>query len=193
MSKELHRKIILASIIPWEPSKSGPSSNSKGCGNRGAWEYRKPCRFDIVSEIGTRNRPNDRREMMNVLLWIVQALLAALFLFTGGMKLVLPLEQMKGPVELPGLFLRFIGIAEVAGGLGLILPGIFRIKTELTPLAALGLLVIMVGATAITLKGGMVGPALFPLATGILLAFIAYWRWRRLPHPSRSVPQVNAR
>lgn len=129
---------------------------------------------------------------MNVVLWIVQALLAALFLFAGGMKLVMPLDQLKGPVELPGMFIRFIGIAEVAGGLGLILPGIFRIKTELTPLAALGLVIIMIGATAITLKTGMVGPSLFPLATGILLLFIAYWRWRRLPHPSRGVQAANA-
>jgi uncharacterized membrane protein YphA (DoxX/SURF4 family) len=57
------------------------------------------------------------------ILWGVQGLLAALFLFAGGMKLVMPIEMMKGPVELPGLLLRFIGVCEVLGAIGLILPG----------------------------------------------------------------------
>src|SRR5437879_11590246 len=63
------------------------------------------------------------RSTMNVALWIVQGLLAALFLFAGGAKLVLPLDQMAGPVALPGWFLRFLGVAEVLGALGLVLPG----------------------------------------------------------------------
>ena len=54
---------------------------------------------------------------MTYALWIVQGVLAALFLFAGGMKLVLPLEELKGPVELPGPFLRFIGVAEVFGAI----------------------------------------------------------------------------
>jgi hypothetical protein len=58
----------------------------------------------------------------NVLLWSVQGLLAALFLFAGGMKLVLPLEAMATQTGLPGLFLRFIGTAEVLGVIGLIRP-----------------------------------------------------------------------
>ena len=73
-----------------------------------------------------------------VLLWIVQGLLALLFVFAGGMKLVLPIEAMKGPIELPGLFLRFIGVAEVLGAVGLILPSLLRIRPGLTPLAACG-------------------------------------------------------
>ena len=91
---------------------------------------------------------------MNLALWIVQALLALLFLFAGGMKLVLPLEKMAGPIPLPGLFLRFIGVCEVLGGLGLILPGLVGIRTGLTPLAAVGLVIIMVGATAMGLMIG---------------------------------------
>ena len=62
---------------------------------------------------------------MNVALWIVQVLLGLLFIFAGGMKVVLPLDQLTGPVALPGAFIRFIGVAELAGGLGLILPGSF--------------------------------------------------------------------
>jgi hypothetical protein len=115
-------------------------------------------------------------------LWTVQGLLALLFLFAGGMKLVLPLDALKGPVPLPGLFLRFIGVAEVLGAIGLVLPGLLRIRPGLTPLAAAGLVIIMIGATAITLAGGEVAPALIPVVVGLLSAFVAYGRWRLAPH-----------
>ena len=133
-------------------------------------------------------------------LWIVQVLLAALFLFAGGMKLVLPLEKLTGPVPLPGLFMRFIGVAEVLGALGLILPGLLRIRPGLTPLAAAGLVTIRIGGTVVTLAGGDVAPALIPLVVGILAVFVAYGRWRMAPlqgstgsrAPSRQRPTVGA-
>jgi len=120
---------------------------------------------------------------MSYALWIVQGLLALIFLFAGGVKLVMPIEEMtkQMPLPLPGLFLRFIAVAEVLGALGLILPGLLRIRPGLTPLAAAGLVIIMVGATVLTLAGGDVGPALFPLVVGLLAAFVAYGRWRRTP------------
>ena len=111
-------------------------------------------------------------------LWIIQVLLAVLFLFAGGTKLILPLDKMQGPVALPGWFLRFIGVAEVLGGLGLILPTLLRIRPALTPVAASGLVIIMIGATAVTLMGGDVLPALLPAVVGFLLVFVAYNRWR---------------
>ena len=70
---------------------------------------------------------------MSRVLWVVQVLLAALFLFAGVMKLVMPLDQLAGPVELPGAFIRFIGVVEVLGALGLILPALLRIRPGLTP------------------------------------------------------------
>ena len=127
---------------------------------------------------------------MTYALWIVQGLLAALFLFAGGMKLVLPLEALAGPVPLPGLFLRFIGVAEVLGAIGLILPGLLRIRPGLTPLAAAGLVIIMIGATGVTLAGGDVAPALIPLVVGLLSAFVAYGRGRLALHRGRSHPSV---
>jgi hypothetical protein len=123
---------------------------------------------------------------MNYALWLVQGLLAALFLWAGGIKLVLPLEELTGPIPLPGLFLRFIGVCEVLGALGLILPGLLGIRPGLTPLAAAGLLIIMIGATVVTLMTGDVTMALIPLAVGLLTAFVAYCRWRLTPQLTAS-------
>jgi uncharacterized membrane protein YphA (DoxX/SURF4 family) len=126
------------------------------------------------------SRRNEQKQSVIVtsILWIVQGLLALLFLFAGSMKLILPIEAMTAQmtVPLPGLFLRFIAIAEVAGALGLILPGLLRIKPGLTKLAASGLLIIMIGATVVTLLGGDVASALFPLVIGLLCAVVAYGR-----------------
>lgn len=126
-----------------------------------------------------------RRSTLSIALWIVQALLALLFIWAGGIKLVLPLEKLAGPVALPGAFLRFIGVAELLGGLGLILPSLLRIRPELTPLAAAGLAIIMIGAVVITLIGGGIGLAVIPGATGLLAAFVAYGRWRLAPIHSK--------
>jgi DoxX-like family len=118
---------------------------------------------------------------MNIALWIAQGLLAALFLFAGGMKLILPIEEMTKQVPIPGLFLRFIAVCEVLGAIGLILPWLLRIRPGLTPLAAAGLVIIMVGATVLTLMTGGITMALIPLVVGILAAFVAYGRWRLEP------------
>jgi uncharacterized membrane protein YphA (DoxX/SURF4 family) len=127
---------------------------------------------------------------MTYVLWIVQVLLALLFLFAGGTKLVIPpdvLAKMGSPnqIALPGWFVRFIGVCEVLGALGLILPGLLRIKPILTPLAAAGLVVIMIGATALTIAADGVAAGLVPLVVGLLAAFVAYGRWRLVPHPAR--------
>lgn len=116
---------------------------------------------------------------MNIVLWILQVLLALLFVFGGVMKFVTPADQMAAQTGLPGSFLWFIGACEILGGLGLVLPSLLRIKPRLTPLAALGLVIIMIGATIVSLKAGPA--ALFPLVTGLLLAFVAYGRWRVAP------------
>ena len=118
---------------------------------------------------------------MNIALWIVQILLALLFLFASGTKLLLPIETLTamGPpnqVILPGLLLRFIGVCEVLGALGLVLPGLLRIRPKLTPLAAAGLLIIMIGATIITIMGPGVGAAVPAVVVGLLCAFVAYGR-----------------
>ena len=124
---------------------------------------------------------------MNIALWIVQALLAALFLFAGGVKLVMPIEEMlkQMPLPLPGWFLRFTAVVELLGAIGLILPRLLRIRPGLTPLAAAGLTIVMIGAVAYTLAAGDVASALMPLVVGLLCAFVAYGRWRTAPFAPR--------
>ena len=133
------------------------------------------------------------RPTMNVALWIVQGLLAALFLLAGGAKLVMSADQMAGPVALPVWFLRFIGVAEVLGALGLVLPGLLRVRPVLTPLAAAGLVIIMIGATVVMWAGGMVAVALMNLVVALLAAFVAYGRSRLAPYRDSSRPSVLGR
>ena len=117
---------------------------------------------------------------MNIALWILQVLLALFFLFAGVMKFVMPVADMAGQTGLPGWFFWFIGAVEILGGLGLLLPSLLRVKPVLTPLAAVGLVIVMIGATVLSIKGG-IAAALIPFVTGLLLAFVAYGRWRVAP------------
>lgn len=128
---------------------------------------------------------------VNLLLWIIQVLLAAMFLFAGGMKLLLPVAELTRETPLPGAFLRFIGVLEICGALGLLLPGALRIRTGLTPLAAAGLCLLMIGATFITLSGSQARMAWIPLATGILAAIVAYGRWRMMSAKSSVSPSIS--
>ena len=108
----------------------------------------------------------------NTLLWTLQILLAALYLFGGVFKVVAAPEAMQPdpstPPPLPIPFLRFIGAMEAIGALGLILPGLTGIRRGLTPLAAGALAFIMAGAVVTTVATMGVLPALFPLVVGIL-------------------------
>ena len=126
----------------------------------------------------------------NVTLWTIQMLLAALFLFAGTMKFVMPIEAMTREVALPGAFLHFIGIAEIVGALGLVLPGLLRVHRELTSLAAVGLVVIMSGATTLTVSGPNPAQAATPLIVGLLLVLIAHRRpparWPGRPSSARA-------
>ena len=124
---------------------------------------------------------------MKIALWIAQGLLAAIFLFAGGVKLIMPIEEMmkQMPIPLPGWFVRFTGVVELLGALGLIFPWLLRIRPGLTPLAAAGLVIVMIGATAYNLAAGDVASALITLVVGLLCAFVAYGRWRLTPPSTR--------
>jgi hypothetical protein len=124
---------------------------------------------------------------MKYALWIVQVLLTLLFLFAGIVKLVMPIETLEQQVHLPGLFLKGIAVAEILGALGLVLPGLFKIRQGLTPLAAMGLFIIMIGATVITLQTSDASLAILPAVTGILTVFVAYGRRRWMLSGSTSL------
>lgn len=140
-------------------------------------------RLPIEFQAGTAKKAAGNGRRKNAALWIVQGVLAALFLFTGGMKLFVPLNILSKqmPIALPGVFVRFLGASEILGAVGLILPGLLRIRRELTLLAASGLIVIMVGAITYTLAGGGGWTALMPFAVGVLLAWVARGRREYLP------------
>jgi DoxX-like protein len=139
---------------------------------------------NILSNQQTRTALASSREwMLNVTLWTIQGFLALLFLFTGGFKLLVPTNVLQAQLALPLpiWFIRAIGVIEVAGALGLILPQLTRIKPGLTPLAGGGLALEMAGATIVTVIAMGVAPALLPLLVGLLATFVAYgrgYRWR---------------
>jgi uncharacterized membrane protein YphA (DoxX/SURF4 family) len=114
----------------------------------------------------------------NSVLWIVQGLLAAMFLLAGIPKLIMSPEQMAapGPIQVPVLFVRFIGVCEILGAIGLILPALTGIKSWLTPLAAAGLVIIMIGATVVNLVDGPAPFAILTTVLGLMAAYVAYGR-----------------
>src|SRR5262249_44675645 len=116
-------------------------------------------------------------------LWVIQGLLAALFLFAGVMKLVMPIEALTQQIALPGWFLRFIGTCEVPGAIGLILPTALRIWPIFTSMAAAGLVVIMTGAVIISVTNFGVAEGILPGIVVLLCAIVIYGRgfrgWHR--------------
>ena len=135
------------------------------------------------------HRKHDR--LRNGGLWIVQGLLAALFLFAGGMKLITPVEVLSAMSPFPGEFIRFIGICEVLGAFGLILPWALVIRRELTPLAAAGLATIMIGATVSTLAIGGGALALVNVVIGVLAATVVYGRREALGGLRPTAPRLQ--
>ena len=111
-----------------------------------------------------------------VTLWVIQGLLAALFLFAGGFKLAMPLAALAKLSPFPPTFIKFIGICEVTGALGLLLPGLFHVGEGLTPVAAAGLAVITLGATTTTIATLGVAPAVLPFVVSILATVVVLGR-----------------
>jgi putative oxidoreductase len=120
-----------------------------------------------------------RSKVLNISLWVVQGLLAAMFGMAGVMKLTASAEQLvQGGmtfVQTYGMgMVRFIGVSEVLGALGLILPAATRIKPTLTPYAAVGIGVIMILASAYHVSEGQ--SFLFPFILLLMAAFVVWGR-----------------
>ena len=129
------------------------------------------------------------RRGLHVTLWMAQLLLALAFGMAGSLKLTQPIAklaaQMPWTPDVPLLLVRFIGLAEAAGALGLILPAATRIRPRLTPLAALGLATIMVLAAAFHISRGEFKVLPLHAVLGGLAAFVAWGRLTRAPVPER--------
>jgi putative oxidoreductase len=119
----------------------------------------------------------------------VQVLLGAAFMVGGLMKAIMPIADLAQnaawTADVPLALLRFIGVAELAGGLGLILPAATRIRPMLTPLAALGLATIMTLAFVFHIQRGEWDALPVNAVLGVLAAFVAWGRWRKAPIAAR--------
>jgi uncharacterized membrane protein len=122
---------------------------------------------------------------MHRALWVAQGLVAVVFACAGGSKLLTPPETLAMLSPFPVSFILVIGVCEVLGALGLILPLALKVRPEVTVLAAVGLTVIMVGATLSTLAMGLGVLALVPAGLGVLTALVAYGRRSLLTLPRR--------
>jgi len=136
----------------------------------------------------TTTRPRSPR--LHIALWVAQGLLAAAFGMAGAMKLATPITalaaQMGWPGDVPAALVRLIGAAELAGALGLVLPSALRIRPVLTPLAAAGLVAVMVLAAGFHLTRGEASMLPANLILGVLAAFVAWGRYRKAPIPARA-------
>jgi hypothetical protein len=124
---------------------------------------------------------------MNVLLWVLQVLLALAFLGHGGLMLFPPaaiVEQMNA--SLPRWFQIFIGVAEVLAAVGLTLPGLTRIQPRLVSAAAAGLMIVMISATFFHTMRGELSSAATTAVLLVMATYVAYMRWRVTPIRPRS-------
>jgi len=123
---------------------------------------------------------------MNIVLWVLQALLAMAFLAHGWLFLSPPaelVEQMNA--SLPRWFQLFLGVAEVLAGVGLILPGLTRIRPRLVIYAAVGIMIVTVSATVFHIARGEISSAAITLVLFGIAAFVAYARHRVVPIAGR--------
>lgn len=134
--------------------------------------------------------------MLRTVLWIAQVVLFLVFAVTGFVKLTLPIDQlvpvMSWVADVPPALVRFIGIAELAGALGVLLPALTRVLPMLTPLAAIGLAIVMALATAANLAGGHPAHAAVSFPLGVLAVFVAWGRFTREPIAPRGAPRRMA-
>jgi putative oxidoreductase len=138
-----------------------------------------------ATKAASKTRPSGA---LNVSLWIVQFLLAGVFTLTGFMKVATPIavlgQKMAWVIGAPAL-VRFIGICEIAGAVGLILPSAFQVRPKLTAYAATGLFTIMLLAVPFHIYRGEAKVIAVPVLLGVMAAFVAWGRFRGAPIEAR--------
>jgi uncharacterized membrane protein YphA (DoxX/SURF4 family) len=129
---------------------------------------------------------------MNIVLWILQVLLAVMFLWHGWLFVAPPADLVETMnAAYPPALRIFIGVAEWLAGAGLILPGMTRILPWLTALAAAGLMLVVGSATVFHLTRGEISSALTTAVIFVLLTFVAYMRWKVKPIAPRETAQAS--
>ena len=134
----------------------------------------------------TISKTTGRLDWWRIGLWTAQILLAVVYLAAGSAKLSQPIDAlvamgMTFVLSFPEIVVRLIGLAEVLGALGLILPTVTRILPLLTPLAAVGLTVLQIGAIFTHVSIGEVSSLPFNVVLLALSGFIAWGRWFKRP------------
>ena len=125
----------------------------------------------------------NRPKALHIILWVAQIILGGMFIMAGTMKSTQPIVDLSKSVpwtaNVPSVLVRFIGVSELLGGIGLILPSLLRIKPILTPVAAIGILLIMVFALVYHIMNGETNVIGINLAFGVVAAFIAWGRLKK--------------
>lgn len=123
-----------------------------------------------------------------ILLWVLQALLAVAFFAHGWLFLFPPADMVEMMnASLSRSFSLFLGVAEILAAIGLVVPAITRIQPWLVAAAAAGLVVVMIGATIFHINRGETSSALITAVLFVMTTFVAYMRWKVAPIPPRSV------
>jgi putative oxidoreductase len=126
-----------------------------------------------------------RSKALHITLWVAQVILAAMFLMSGFMKVAQPIAELSKMLpwtaEVPEPLVRFIGVAELLGAVGLILPSLLRIQPKLTPIAALALAVVMLFAAIFHVSRGETPAIGMNVVLIAVAAFIAWGRFNKAP------------
>jgi uncharacterized membrane protein YphA (DoxX/SURF4 family) len=140
----------------------------------------------IVNQVSTNTPATAPSRALNVALWVLQVLLAVVFLAHGWLMVAPPAELVEMINAQLGVGLRlFIGVAELLAAAGLILPGVTRILPGLTALAAAGLTIVMASATALHIVRGELSSAITAAVLLVLVTVVAYLRWKVKPIAAR--------
>ena len=140
-----------------------------------------------------KQQQQQRSKVLHITLWIAQVLLAAMFLMSGFMKVAQPIETLSQSLpwaaQVPETLVRFIGAAEILGAVGLILPSLLRIQPKLTPIAAIGLGLVMLFAIAFHVSRGETPVIGMNFVLIAIAAFIAWGRFKKAPITPKSSNQ----
>jgi uncharacterized membrane protein YphA (DoxX/SURF4 family) len=128
-----------------------------------------------------------QEDTMNIALWTLQVLLAVMFLWHGWLFLSPPAELLEIlNAQFAVWFRLFLGAAEILAAIGLTLPSLTRIQPWLTPLAALGLMIVTANACVLHLSRGEMIPAITTAVLFVLVGAVAYLRWKVRPIAMRN-------